>query len=140
LQEAIHYRNGLGPKARLEPAKVRGFEARYTDILALAEEEYAKSPPSRYYKEGFNLYKRMAKHKESHLLFLHDRKVPANNNLAERLARIFKRKQKQAISFRSFESLEYLCDSLGVIASLLTQGKSLLSGAAAAFDQASPPP
>jgi hypothetical protein len=140
LQEAIHYRNGLEPEAKPEPARVEGFEARYADICALAEKEYIKNPPNKYYKDGCNLYKRMARDKESHLLFLHNRQVPADNNLAERLLRIFKRKQKQALSFRSFESLGYLCDSLGVIASLLTRGDSLLSGTAAVFDQASPPP
>jgi hypothetical protein len=140
LQEMIHYRGGLEPKKDPGFVKVRGFESRYTDILALAEAEYIRNPPNSYYKDGYNLYKRMAKYKESHLLFLHDRRVPADNNLSERLLRIFKRKQKQAISFRSFESLGYLCDSLGVIASLLTKGEGLLLGTAAVFDQVSPPP
>jgi hypothetical protein len=140
LQEAIYYRNGLGPKAKLELTKVEVFEARYADICALAEKEYIQNPPSDYYKEGYNLYKRMAKDIQSHLRFLHDKRVPADNNRSERLLRIFKRKQKQAISFRSFEGLGYLCDSLGVIASLPVQGNGLLSGAAAVFDQASPSP
>jgi hypothetical protein len=140
LQEAIHYRNSLKPDASFEPARVESFEVRYTDILALAEKEYVQNPPSRYYKDGYNLCKRMAKDTKSHLLFLHDRKVPADNNRAERLLRIFKRKQKQAISFRSFESLGYLCDSMGAIASLLAQGNGLLSDTAAVFNRASPPP
>jgi hypothetical protein len=140
LQEAIHYRNSLGHEAVLESAKVKAFETRYADILTLAEKEYAQNPPSSYYKDGYNLYKKMTKYKESHLLFLHDKRVLADNNRAERLARIFKRKQKQAISFRSFEGLGYLCDSLGGIASPLAQGNGLLSGAAAAFDRVSPPP
>jgi hypothetical protein len=140
LQEAIHYRNSLKPKARLESARVDDLETRYAEILELAEKEYIQNPPNNYYKDGYNLYRRMAKDKESHLLFLHDRQVPADNNLAERLLRIFKRKQKQAISFRSFESLGYLCDSLGVIASLSAQGNGILSDAVAVFDQISPPP
>ena len=140
LQEMIHYCNSLGSEESPDPVTVADYEARYMDILALAEREYAQNPPSGYYKDGYNLYKRMLKYKDSHLLFLHDRKIPAENNLAERLLRIFKRKQKQAISFRSFDSLGYLCDSLGMIASLRAQGKGLLSGAAAAFDQAIPPP
>ena len=140
LQETILYRNSLGPDAALDPAMVKGFEARYVDIIVLAKEEYAQNPPISYYKDGYNLYKRMDRHKDCHLLFLHDRQVPADNNLAERLLRVFKRKQKQAISFRSFESLGYLCDSLGVIASLRAQGDSLLSGTAEVFEQATPPP
>jgi hypothetical protein len=140
LQEAIHYRNSLKSKEDPEPAKVDGFEARYTDICALAEKEYIQNPPNKYYKDGYNLYKRMAKDIKSHLLFLHDKRVPADNNLAERLLRIFKRKQKQAISFRSFDNLGYLCDSLGVIASLPAQDNGLLSGAAAIFNRGSPSP
>jgi hypothetical protein len=140
LQEAIHYRNSLKPEAKLEPVKVDGFEARYAEIVELAEKEYIQNPPSKYYKDGYNLYKRMAKDIKSHLRFLHDKRVPADNNRSERLLRIFKRKQKQAISFRSFESLGYLCDSLGTIASLPAQGNGLLSGAAAIFDRASPSP
>ncbi len=35
-----------------------------------------------YYREGYNLYLRMEKYKENHLLFLHDTRVPANNNYA----------------------------------------------------------
>jgi hypothetical protein len=140
LREAIHYRNSLKPEAKPKLAKVEGFEARYAGIVELAKKEYIQNPPSKYYKDGYNLYRRMAKDTDGHLLFLHDRRVPADNNLAERLLRIFKRKQKQAISFRSFESLGYLCDSLGTIASPLTQEGGLLSGTAAVFDQASPPP
>nr|WP_277935543.1 transposase [Parablautia muri] len=36
-----------------------------------------------------------------HLLFLHDRRVPATNNEAERLLRNYKRKQKQTVTFCS---------------------------------------
>jgi len=38
---------------------------------------------------------RLREFKESELLFLHDKRVPANNSLCERLARVYKRKQKQ---------------------------------------------
>ena len=40
--------------------------------------------------------------------------VSANNSLAERLARVYKRKQRQATVLRSDDSFEYLCDSLGL--------------------------
>lgn len=44
--------------------------------------------------------------------------VPATNNLSERLLRGYKRKQKQVMTFRSDESLQHLCDCLGVLSSL----------------------
>lgn len=57
----------------------------------------------------------MGKLATNHLLFLHNMLVPTTNNFAERLLRNFKRKQKQAMSFRSAESIEYLCDSMSLL-------------------------
>lgn len=51
----------------------------------------------------------------NHLLFLHDQRVPATNNLAERLLRRYKRKQTQAVSFRSFDSIESLCQCMSML-------------------------
>jgi hypothetical protein len=51
--------------------------------------------------------------------------VPATNNLSERLLRTFKRKQKQVMVFRSFGNIIYLCDSMGIIESLRSQGRNL---------------
>lgn len=114
VKEMLHYKNSLGG---MEPEKetVAGFEKQYEEILELAKKEYEEEPPTEYYREGFNLYRRMVEYKESELRFLHDKNVPANNSLAERLARIFKRKQKQAIVLRSNRNFIYLCDSLSVI-------------------------
>ena len=114
VQEMIHYRNSLGDDD-FDPNITAGFEKRYDDILAVAKEEYENDPPSDYYREGYNLYIRLKDYKESELLFLHDKRVPANNSLAERLARVFKRKQKQMMVIRSDENHRYLCDDLSVI-------------------------
>ena len=113
-REMIHYKNSLGG-GDADPDIVAGFEKRYDEILNLAKEEYENEPPSDYYREGYNLYRRLLKYKDSHLLFLHNKDVPADNSLAERLARIYKRKQKQAIALRSEEKFVYLCDGLSVI-------------------------
>ena len=114
IKEMLHYRNGLG-NDELDPATVDGFEKRYDDILLEAQKEYEDEPPGDYYREGYNLYLRLVKYKESELRFLHDKGIPSNNSLAERLARIYKRKQKQAIVFRSDKNFECLCNSLSVI-------------------------
>ena len=53
--------------------------------------------------------------KQNHLLFLHDLRVPATNNEAERLLRNYKRKQAQAVTFRSFESIDYLCQCMSML-------------------------
>lgn len=43
-----------------------------------------------------------------HGRFLHDYKIPATNNTAERYLRNYKRKQKQAMTFRSFAAISML--------------------------------
>ena len=115
LQEIIHYVNGLEAGAQRDPSKILGYGTRYDQILETALDEYADVPCSDYYREGFNLATRMKEYREAHLLFLHDSQVPPTNNLAERLLRIIKRKQNQAVSLRSIKSLEFLCDSMSVL-------------------------
>jgi hypothetical protein len=134
VREMIHYRKGLDPDEDADPNKVENFENRYTQILKIAKDEYEYDPPSDYYKEGYNLYARMDAYMKNHLLFLHDKRVPSDNNLSERLLRIFKQKQKQVMTLRSFESLDYLCRSMGVLASLTSQNQNLYKNVSAIFD------
>lgn len=115
LKEMIHYRNGLLPEEGCSEEKINEFEEKYLKILNTAKEEYEYEPPSDYYKDGFKLYKRMEEYMENHLLFLHDSRVPATNNEAERDLRSYKRKQKQAVSFRSYESIDYLCQGMSML-------------------------
>jgi len=105
----------------------------YDVILAIAKEEYEYEPPSKYYVDGFNLFKRMLNYKASHLLFLHDSRVPHNNNLSERLLRVYKRKQAQAMTFRSDCGLDYFCQSLGVVASFRAQNLNIYHHVASIF-------
>ena len=125
FREMLHYRNGLGDCGDLDEAKVREYEKKYDAILSIAEKEYTDNPPSDYYREGYNLFLRLRKYKENELLFLHDKRVPANNSLCERLARVFKRKQKQAITLRSQDNLGYICDGLSIVYLLRQKEKSV---------------
>jgi len=131
INEMMAWRSALDPDEKRNPdeidkVKVAAFEAEYDEILNQAAEEYEYDPPNmKYYPDGFNLYKRMKKYKDNHLLFLHNRNVEPTNNLSERLLRNFKRKQHQVMSFRSFEGLGFVCDALGVIASIRNQGKNI---------------
>jgi len=52
-----------------------------------------------------------------------------------KLLRQYKRKQAQAMAFRSFNGLKYLCESLGVIDSLRQQGGNLFKNVASIFDR-----
>lgn len=115
IQEMIHYRNGLDDSEECSPEKIAEYEGRYRTILQKAKEEYEYIPASDYYTEGYNLYLRMEEYMANHLLFLHDRRVPATNNEAERLLRGYKRKQQQAVTFRSVESTEQLCQCMSML-------------------------
>lgn len=115
IQEMIHYRNGLPQEAQADARKVGEFEERYRTILQKAKEEYEYVPASDYYKDGYNLYRRMEEYRSNHLLFLHDHRVPPTNNESERLLRQYKRKQQQAMTFRGFESIENLCQCMSML-------------------------
>lgn len=115
IQEMIHYRNSVPSGEECDMHKVSEFEGRYSEILQSAYEEYEYIPPNEYYKDGFNLYLRMKEYMSNHLLFLHDTRVPATNNEAERLLRSYKRKQQQAVSFRSQDSIDYLCQCMSML-------------------------
>lgn len=137
FREMIHYKNGLGGN---EPdvGVVGKFEERYDKVLEHAKKEYEDEPPSDYYRDGYNLYRRLSKYKESELLFLHDKRVPADNSLAERLARQYKRKQKQAIVMRSDENFANVCDSLSVINTYRQQEGNFYDKVANIFDRPRP--
>ena len=133
LQEMIHYVNGLESGAGRDPEKLPEYETRYDQILEKALAEYADVPCSDYYRDGFNLATRLKGYRDSHLLFLHDSRVPATNNLAERLLRNIKRKQNQAVSLRSNKSLEFLCDSMSVLFLMRQEDGNLYEKVSAVF-------
>jgi hypothetical protein len=140
IQEMIHFRKHLDPEDgrdpnEIAPEKVEDLVKRYGEILETAKGEYEYEPPSKYYNKGFNLYKRLVEYKDNHLLFLYDRRVPYCNSIAERMLRIYKRKEHQAMTFRSFGGLDNLCNALGAVASLREQGLSLFGSVAAIFEK-----
>ncbi len=124
LREMIHYRNGIDENQGFDEKTVSEFEERYDSILEEARKEYEYILPSKYYRDGFNLYSRMKEYRSNHLLFLHDLRVPHNNNMAERLLRAYKRKQHQVMSFRSDASIDYLCQSMSILLSLKQDSES----------------
>ena len=123
MKEIIHYRNNLSDDVPVDDATVAEYERRYDEILEKAEREYRKSPPTKYYPDGYNLAVRMKEYKEAHLLFLHDHRIPGDNNLSERLLRCYKRRQAQAMSFRSFTTIEDICDSMSMLYLLRQNGE-----------------
>lgn len=139
LREMLHYRNGLAEDEDLDPAIVAGLEERYDKILDTAEEEYEDVPPNDYYREGYNLFSRLVAYKEHELRFLHDKRIPADNSLCERLARVYKRKQKQAITLRSQDNLCHICDGLSVVHLLRRDGGNVFQKIADIYERERPP-
>lgn len=135
IREMIHYRNEHADDAHLDPKIVSDFEGKYQEILEKAKEEYILHEPSPYYRYGYNLYLRMQKYKTQHLLFLHDMRVPTTNNTAERCLRDYKRKQTFAMTFRSFESIEELCQSKGVLLGVRKNNPNLYTAVKEIFNR-----
>ena len=140
IQEMIHFRkhldtgDGRNPD-EIDPDRVKELEAKYDKLLEVAKTEYEYEPPSDYYKDGYNLYLKMAKYKNEHLLFLHDHRVPWTNSLAERKLRLYKRKQHQVMSFRSDEGLEAFCNTLGVLETLRDHKKNMFESVTEIFNR-----
>ena len=125
IQDMIH-ENNTAPAEGIAEERIAEFEARYDAIVRKAGEEYEDTPPSDYYRDGYNLYLRMEKYKHNHLLFLSNPLVEPDNNLCERKARVLKGKINQAVSLRSFQHLEYFCECLSVIDHFATDDKNNL--------------
>ena len=139
IRKMIHFRKGLPDDGKnpdeVEADMVKDFEKRFDEILDLAEKEYEYEPPTKYYIKGFNLFKRLRKYRDNHLLFLHDWRVPYTNNHSERPLRKLKRKSKQVMVFRSFESFDYLCRCMGVVESMRMREENLFESISAVFDR-----
>ena len=63
--------------------------------------------------------------REDYVLFLKDKSVSPTNNIAERCARVYKRKNIQAMCFRSKNGVKYFCDGLSVIQTIKNRGENL---------------
>ncbi len=106
----------------LSPERITAIEEEYDLILRTADNEYCKHSPRKYYRDGFNLFLRMQKYRDNHLLFLHHPEIEYTNNLSERALRKFKRKFRQAVTFRCNKSVEDLCNCMSIIETRRLQG------------------
>lgn len=105
--------------------RIRDIEENYDFILQKAREEYDLHPPKKYFPDGYNLFVRMKDYKKNHLLFLSHPEIDYTNNRAERGLRKFKRKFKQAVTFRSNKSVKSLCDCMSILETRRQQGANL---------------
>ena len=109
---------------RVDKGKARELINELHEILELARDEYEYEPPSKYFTEGHNTFKRMEESFDDYVLFLREISVEPTNNEAERYGRKFKRKAHQVMSFRSQDGGNYFCDGLSITESVKAKGEN----------------
>lgn len=136
IRDSIHYWNEVhSGSIPYDKRKADSFIAQFDDILAKAKEEYEDVPPSDYFRDGYNLYRRMAEKPSDYTLFLTDPSVPPTNNLAERCGRPIKRKAHQVMTFRSRDGLNHFCDGMTITQTARVRGDSVYRTVASIFNK-----
>lgn len=128
----------------LELEEVTAFVKRYALIIEMGLAEDARlnpQQPKAVKKRGRtkqskakNLLDRLVEHQKEVLAFMHDFRVPFDNNLAERDVRMMKVQQKISGTFRSKQGAETFCRIRGMISILKKHSLSVIEGIRAAFE------
>jgi len=128
----------------LEGTKVRSFVQRYDKIIEMGLAEDARLNPHQpkiekkrgrvKQSKAKNLLDRLAVHQKEVLAFMHDSRVPFDNNLAERDVRMMKVQQKISGTFRSNQGAVTFCRIRGFISTLRKHSLSVMEGIRAAFE------
>lgn len=135
IKDSVDYWNEVDSGlADYDKNTAENYIDRLKEIISKAREEYEYEPPSKYYKEGYNTYKRMEEKPDDYVLFLRDPSVPPTNNAAERRARQFKRKCHQVMSFRSEKGFDRFCDGLSVMETIKGKGENLFEAMTGIFN------
>jgi len=138
MKAAVAQAHTAGQTA-LSPKQLAGYEAAFTRFVT--EGLRANPPPKPTGKRGRpkqttarNLLDRLVTHRAAVLAFLHDFRVPFDNNQAERDLRMFKVKQKVSGCFRSSDGADYFCRIRGYLSTLRKQDYSILDGLTSVFE------
>jgi transposase len=128
-----------GGETALDPTVVEGIERRYREQIA---EGYAANPaservPGRRGKvkqaPARNLLDRLSRYETETLRFLHDFRVPFDNNQAERDVRMLKVQQKVSGGFRSEAGASAFCRVRSYLSTARKQGHNVLVALVQAF-------
>lgn len=119
----------LEGKTRFEDEQLNSYEEQYLKIANESLKDYKeKNPdmPAKYKPDYVNVFKRLIKYKDEHLLFMHDFSVPFDNNAAERQCRAIKAKKKISGQSGSIETAGYFASMLTVMQTCSLQNKNTL--------------
>src|SRR5215210_4983931 len=137
IEESVREEAAWGG-TRLEPKRVEKFEKRYQRLLEAGLA--ANPPPIRTGKKGRpkqskgkNLVDRLDKHRREVLRFMHDFRVPFDNNRAERDLRMIKVRQKISGCFRTRRGAQMFCRIRGYISTARKQGENVLAALESVF-------
>jgi len=124
----------------LPPERLEHYQQHYDDLLQQgfdANPPPPKPPPKKRGRQKQappkNLLDRLKKYKAETLAFMHDFRVPFDNNLAERDVRMIKVKQKVSGSFRTRSGAETFCAIRSYISTLRKQSRDVMQALYDAF-------
>lgn len=106
-------------------SEIEAYEEKYDKIIKRGYKENKKTVSQYAREEELTLLNRLAKYKENHLLFIHDSRVPFDNNMSERDLRKCKNRQKMAGGFRTREGHKMYCQILSVIETCKRRGENI---------------
>lgn len=138
IEESVREEAARGGGRHLPLERTQKFEARYQQLLEAGLE--ANPSPERTGKrgrpkqsKGKNLVERLDKYQEAVLRFMHDFRVPFDNNQAERDLRMVKVRQKVSGCFRTEEGAGAFLRIRGYISTVRKQGEDVLAALEGVF-------